>query len=157
MKPKLYMETTVPSYLTARPSRDLIVAGHQQLTWEWWQKRKTSFNIYISQFVLDEANAGDLKAAKDRLNMLAGFELLDINEAVTDLASAILESGIIPQKAATDAAHIAVATVHRMQFLMTWNCTHIANAEITEAVKKVCAEHGFVCPVICTPEELMGE
>ncbi|MBU2461999.1 type II toxin-antitoxin system VapC family toxin [bacterium] len=157
MKPKLYMETTIPSYLTARPSRDLIVAGHQQLTWEWWQKRKTDFDIYISQFVLDEANAGDTEAAKKRLNILAEFELLDINEVVTSLASAILESGIIPRKATTDAAHIAVATVHRMQFLMTWNCIHIANAEITERVRKVCAEHGFACPVICTPEELMGE
>ncbi len=150
------METTIPSYLMARPSRDVIVAGHQQLTWEWWQKRKTSFNIYISQFVLDEANAGDLEAAKKRLGMLADFELLDINDSVTNLASAILKTGIIPQKAATDAAHIAVATVNRMQFLMTWNCTHIANAEITGEIKKECAKHGFVCPTICTPEELMG-
>ncbi|MFH1612651.1 MAG: type II toxin-antitoxin system VapC family toxin [bacterium] len=90
MKPKLYMETTIPSYLTARPSRDIIVAGHQQLTWEWWQKRKTDFDIYISQFVLDEANSGDTEAAKKRLNILAEFELLDINEAVISLASAIL-------------------------------------------------------------------
>ena len=156
MKPKLYMETTVPSYLTGRPSRDVIVAGHQQLTWEWWKKRKTSFNIYISQFVLDEANAGDPEAAKRRLDVLTGFELLDINDAVTNLASAILKAGIIPQKAATDAAHIAVATVHHIQFLMTWNCTHIANAEITEEINRVCAKYGFICPVICTPEELMG-
>jgi len=151
------METTIPSYLTALPSRDLIVAGHQQITWDWWQKRKANFDIYISQFVLNEANAGNTEAAKKRLNVLDEFELLDINENVTNLVSVILESGIIPIKAATDAAHIAVATVHRMQFLMTWNCTHIANAEITETVRRVCAEHGFVCPVICTPEELMGE
>jgi len=127
------------------------------MTGEWWQKRRSDFDIYISQFVLDEAGAGDPEAAQKRLEVLSGFPLLDINENVTALASGILQSGIIPQKAATDAAHIAVATVHNLQFLMTWNCTHIANAEITGAIRRVCAEHGFVCPVICTPEELMGE
>lgn len=101
MRPKLYMETTIPSYLTALPSRDLIVAGHQQITWDWWQKRKANFDIYISQFVLNEANAGNTEAAKKRLNVLDEFELLDINENVTNLVSVILESGIIPIKAAT--------------------------------------------------------
>lgn len=157
MKPKLYIETTIPSYLTARPSRDLIVAGHQQMTQEWWSRRRNDFSLYISQFVLDEAGEGDREMARERLALISGVELLDIADEVTELASAILESRIIPQESATDAAHIAVAAVHGMQFLITWNCTHIANAEIATAIGSVCDAHGFECPIICTPEELMGE
>jgi len=157
MKPKLYIETTIPSYLMARPSRDLIVAGHQQLTLEWWEKRRNDFDIYISQFVLDEVSIGDQEAAQKRLNIILEFPILDINNQVITLASKILQAGIIPQKAATDAAHIAIAAVHQMQFLMTWNCTHIANAEFIDSIRRMCLEHGFACPIICTPEELMGE
>lgn len=157
MKAKLYLETTIPSYLTARPSRDLIVAAHQQIAHEWWEKRRHNFEMFISQFVIDEAGQGNEEAAKRRLKLLSEFELLDITEEVTHLASAILKSGAIPQKAATDAAHIAIATIHNMQFLLTWNCTHIANAEISTNIKAVCESQGFECPVICTPEELMGE
>jgi hypothetical protein len=105
MKPRLYLETTVPSYLTSRPSRDLIIAGHQQITREWWDKRKDAFRLYISQLVLDEAGQGDPKAARDRLNVIQGLPLLDITPEAGVLASAILAAGIIPRKAATDAAY----------------------------------------------------
>jgi hypothetical protein len=157
MKKKLYLETTVPSYLAARPSSDLIVAGHQQITRQWWEKRKCDFDIYVSQFVVDEASSGDKAMAQRRLEIIKGFSLLDITEDVTDLAEAIIKKGAIPAKSATDAAHIAVASVHSMDFLMTWNCAHIANAEIFFAVSDVCKAQGFECPIICTPEELMGE
>jgi len=156
MKPKLYLESTIPSYLTAWPSRDLIVAGHQQVTHEWWRNRKDDFDIYISQFVLDEAGAGDPEASRKRLAAIEGFEQLDITEEVSNLAAAIIASGVIPQNSPTDAAHIAIAAVHGMQFLITWNCAHIANAEIASVIERVCRSHGFECPVICTPEELMG-
>lgn len=156
MKPKLYLETTVPSYLTAWPSRDLIRAGHQQITREWWQTRRDNFDIYISQFVLDEAGAGDIEAARERLAALHDFPLLDITDEAGDLAAALVASLALPAKAATDAAHIALAAVHGMHFLLTWNCTHIANAEMAVAIEGACCEHGFSCPVICTPEELMG-
>ncbi len=156
MKPKLYLETTVPSYLTAWPSRDLIRAGHQQLTKEWWQTRRAGFDIYISQFVLDEAAAGDAEAARERLAALQGLPILDLSEEVVDLARALNVSLALPEKAVTDAAHIATAAVHGMHFLLTWNCAHIANAEMFVAIEKACQEHGFSCPVICTPEELMG-
>jgi len=156
MKPKLYMETTIPSYLTARLSRDLIVAGHQQLTLEWWEKRRDEFDIYISQFVIDEISVGDPEAVQRRLNVISAFPILDVNNQVMALASGILQAGIIPQKAVTDAAHIAVAAVHQMQFLMTWNCAHIANAELTDSIRRICLDHGFISPIICTPEELMG-
>ena len=157
MKPKLYLETTVPSYLTAWPSRDLIRAGHQQITKEWWQARRAGFDIYISQFVLDEAAAGDAEAARECLVALQGLPLLDLTEEVVDLAEALRTSLGLPQKAVTDAAHIAIAAVHRMHFLLTWNCTHIANAEMFTGIEKACRDRGLSCPVICTPEELMGQ
>lgn len=157
MKPKLYLETTVPSYLTAWPSRDLIRAGHQQITKEWWLTRRSGFDIYISQFVLDEAAAGDAEAARDRLAAVKELPLLDLTEEVVDLAEALKTSLGLPQKAVTDAAHIAIAAVHRMQFLLTWNCTHIANAEMFTGIEKACRDRGFSCPIICTPEELMGQ
>ncbi len=156
LKPKLYLETTVPSYLTAWPSRDLIRAGHQQITREWWHTRSGDFDIHVSQFVLDEAAAGDTVAARDRLEALKDFPLLDISGDVDELAAAFIKTLALPPKAVTDAAHIAVAAVHGMHFLLTWNCTHIANAEMAVAIEQVCREHGLACPVICTPEELMG-
>ena len=154
MKPKLYLETTIPSYLTSLPSRDLIIAGHQQITREWWNNRKDAFDIYISQLVVDEAKAGDVVAARGRIKIIRGFPLLDITQDVEILAARILNSSVFPPKAATDAAHIAIATIHRIEFLMTWNCTHLANAIIAKAVAKICRQHGFECPIICTPEEL---
>ena len=156
MAQRVYLETTIPSYLTAWPSRDLIIAAHQQLTKEWWRTRRSEFDLFISQFVLDEAGAGDAQAAQERVAILNPLPLLDISEAVLELASAILQAGIIPAKAARDAAHIAVSAVHGVDFLLTWNCAHIANAQIVKKVQTICAQHGFPCPLICTPEELMG-
>ena len=156
MKPKIYLETTVPSYLTAWPSRDLIRAGHQQITQEWWQTRRQHFDLYISQFVLDEVSAGDTGAASERLTALQDLPLLDLTDEVGELSAALVTSLALPAKATTDAAHIAVAAVHGMHFLLTWNCTHIANAEMAVTIETACRERGFSCPVICTPEELMG-
>lgn len=156
MKPRLYLETTVPSYLTSRPSRDLIIAGHQQITREWWDQRRPDFQVFISQLVLDEAAAGDPTAAGERLKILQPLPVLDIVPEVTALASGILSSGKIPRKAATDAAHIAIAAVHHMDFLVTWNCLHIANAAILKALASICRAYAYECPVICTPEELLG-
>jgi predicted nucleic acid-binding protein len=157
MKRRLYLETAIPSYLTARASRDLIVAGHQEITREWWEKRAGTFRLYISQLVIDEASAGDPVAARQRLRALQALPLLDITPEAAELASSILAAGKIPHKAATDAAHIAIAAVHGMDFLMTWNCVHIANGAIARALGLICRQHGYECPVICTPEELMGE
>jgi len=155
MKPRLYLETTIPSYMTAWQSRDLIVAGHQQITKEWWRTRRYSFDLCISQFVLDEASAGDADAARERLEVLQPLPLLDVTESAIQLAAALIQAGIIPEKAARDAAHIAVSAVHGVDYLMTWNCAHIANAMIIKKVQAICVGMGFTCPVICTPEELM--
>src|SRR5580704_11646807 len=157
MKSRLYLETTIPSYLTSRPSRDLIVAGRQQITRDWWDERRGAFQLYISQLVIDEVGAEDPAAARDRLRVLQDLPLLDITFEVAELAASMLASGTIPGKAATDAAHIAIAAVHGMDFLVTWNCVHIANATIAKSLASICREHACACPVICTPEELMGE
>ena len=106
--------------------------------------------------MLDEAAAGDPKAARDRLDTLKGLPLLDITEEVSSLAVALMDALALPAKASTDAAHIALAAVHGMHFLLTWNCVHIANAEKAVAIERACRDLGFTCPVICTPEELMG-
>jgi predicted nucleic acid-binding protein len=120
-------------------------------------KTKGHFPVYISQLVVDEVSAGDPVAARERLKALQDLPLLDITPEVTELATGILASGKIPRKAATDAAHIAIAAVHGMDFLVTWNCVHIANAAIAKALASICREHACECPVICTPEELIGE
>src|SRR5580704_12002146 len=156
MNSSVYLETTIPSYLTSRPSRDLIVAGHQQITLDWWETQRGAFELYISQLVLDEIGTGDRSAARERLRVVNDLPLLDITSEVAELASSLLASGRIPRKAATDAAHIAIAAVHGMDFLLTWNCAHIANATNAKALASICHAHGCDCPVICTPEELMG-
>jgi len=155
VKPKLYLETTIPSYLTARPSRDLIIAASQQITKDWWEKRRGRFEIFISEFVIKEISAGDSLAAKERLAILQGIPLLDATPEVGELARIILGTKVIPAKAAQDAVHIAIAAVHGMDLLMTWNCKHIANATIFSSIRSVCQKHGFECPEICTPQELL--
>lgn len=157
MKQKLYLETTIPSYLTSRQSRDVVSAGHQETTREWWTTQRENFDIFVSIFVLDEITYGNPDAAQDRLRAVEKIPLLEITDSVLDLASLLIRSGVIPTKAARDAGYVAVAAVHNMDYLMTWNCAHIANAKIIRRIEQVCREAGLVCPVICTPEELMGE
>ncbi len=155
MKSSVYIETTIISYLVARPSRDLIVAGHQQLTHEWWEKRRPIFNCYVSQAVLDEISKGDPEEIKKRQAVSNTLLLLDVNDEVAELAEEFLHKRILPTKAAQDAVHIAVAATNGLDFLLTWNCTHIANASIEGRISKLCRERGLQSPVICTPEELM--
>jgi hypothetical protein len=142
--------------LVGRPSRDLIVAAHQELTHEWWRIRKPDFDVFISQFVIDEACLGDPSLSCERIEIIRDLSQLEITQDVGVLANELILSGAVPEKAATDAAHIAAASVHSMDYLLTWNCTHIANAEIYKKIKRACEAKGFTCPIICTPEELMG-
>ena len=157
MKPKLYVETTIFSYLTSAPSRDLIVAAHQQVTREWWDLRRPDFDLFVSRLVLQEAGAGDLEAAQRRLAALRDISRLALNPEALALARDLVTRGPLPANATEDAMHIAVATVHGMDYLLTWNCRHIANARMRQAVALTCALRGYDPPVICTPEELMGE
>ena len=157
MKRRVYIETSIVSYLTARPSRDLIRAARQQITHDWWEDRKQEFDLFVSQYVLDEAGDGDPDAARERLEALDGLPLLETTDEAVELGEALIAQGAIPKQAATDALHIAVATVHTIEILLTWNCRHMANAEILGVVSRVIRSMGYEPPVICTPDELMGE
>jgi hypothetical protein len=129
LKPKVYLETTVISYLTTAPSRDIVQAAHQQITREWWERRN-EFDLFVSQAVILEAGRGDSSAAARRLVAVNGVDVLEVTEDATKLAEAFLEQHALPPKAALDALHIAVAVVMGMDYVLTWNCTHIANAAI---------------------------
>lgn len=156
MKPTLYVETTIISYLTSRPSHDLVRAAHQQVTRDWWDAR-SAFDLYISQFVLDEAGAGDLEASQRRLAALEGIALLDVVSEARLLAAEILRLGGMPAKAYVDALHVAVAAAHGIDYLLTWNCKHIANPAMRGKVEMICRATGFEAPVICTPVEFVQE
>ena len=156
-KPSVYIETTVISYLTAWPSGNVIRAAHQQITKEWWDKRRGDFELFVSEFVAQECSAGNAEAAQQRLTALADIPSLDANEAIEQLARSLIARQALPAKAATDALHIAAAAVHNVEFLLTWNCKHIANAQMLNAIETVCREQGYKCPRICTPEELLGD
>ena len=152
----VYLETSFLSYLVAPPSRDLLVAAHQQVTQDWWRKRKPMFSCYISQVVIDEAARGNPEEAKKRMGIADQLPVLEITVDAEKFAKAILDAGILPQKAVRDAAHIAVAAMHNVDYLLTWNCKHLANAQIMRRIGRLCNSEGFNMPVICTPEELMG-
>jgi predicted nucleic acid-binding protein len=154
LKAKVFLETSVISYLTASPSRDIVHAAHQQLTREWWDKR-SRFDLYVSQAVLGEAGRGNASAATRRLAAVQGLPVLAITGEVSDLAERFLDESALPAKAAVDAIHIAVAVVNGMDYLLTWNCSHIANAQIRAKIEQICRRAGLQPPVICTPEELM--
>lgn len=157
MKAKVYIETTIVSYLTARPSRDLVIAAHQQITQEWWTSRRFDFELYASQLVVQESSAGEAQMAQLRLAVLDEIPLLEVTQDAVDLARKLVGKGPLPEKAAVDALHIAVATVQGMDYLLTWNCRHIANAEMQTAVGAISRAGGYEPPIICTPEELLGE
>ena len=157
MKPKVYIETTIVSYLTAWPSRDLIRAAHQHITREWWQHGAPEFDLYSSQAVLHESSGGDPEAAAQRLKALEGVAVLELTMEASDLAEQLLEQAALPRKAAVDALHIAIAVVSGMDYLLTWNCTHIANATMRGRIESICRSSGYEPPIICTSEELMGD
>lgn len=154
---KVYLETSVVSYLAAWPSRDLIVAAHQEITHRWWRTRRPQFELYASRIVIDEAHSGDEDAARRRLDYLKGLPVLELNQEAKDLGKALISEGVLPRTSVEDALHVAIATVHGIDFLLTWNCRHIANAEMVKPVRGICSARGYDAPRICTPEGLMGE
>jgi predicted nucleic acid-binding protein len=156
MTSTVYLETSVISYLAATPSRDLLTAAHQHVTHLWWHARRSSFEIFVSQLVHDECLAGDPDAAERRTVLLADLPLLDIDSEVSALAQFLAQMVPLPEKAAADALHIAVAVRHGIDYLLTWNCTHIANAELRPRIDRACTARGYVPTVLCTPEELIG-
>lgn len=153
---RIYIESTIPSYVVARPARDLLQAARQQLAKDWWEFERNKHELFTSQVVLDEIAAGEPAMARERLNLVVDLKLLDVTEAAKNLTKSILASRVLPIEADRDAAHIALATIHEMDMLLTWNCRHIANATIQKPLRKLVEAPGFTLPVICTPDELMG-
>jgi len=156
MKSKVYVETTIISYLTAMPSSDIVLAAHQQITREWWERRHR-FDLFVSQAVIREAARGDAEAAARRSTAVEGGPVLGVGAEAAQLAERFLQMGVMPAKAEVDAVHIAVAVVNGMDYLLTWNCRHIANAAIRGKIEYTCRDAGLQPPIICTPEELMEE
>ena len=153
----VYIETSIFSYLTARPSANVVSAARQRLTYDWWEKCRERFELFVSPLVEAEASRGDPNAAKRRIEAMQGIPSLEVVSQVSELTSLLLEKGALPQKAEDDAAHVSLAAVHEMDYLLTWNCRHIDNAEMKPVIRKVCSSYGVDCPEICTPEELLGE
>jgi hypothetical protein len=151
MKPRIYLETTVISYLTAWRSPKLLMAAQQEATQRWWNELREGFDLFISEAVLVEAAAGDPQAAQRRLQVVKGVPVLDPTPDANQLAAQLVKKLRLPRKANLDAAHIALATVHAIDYLLTWNCRHIANPALQRGIAEVCAEMGFKTPVICTP------
>lgn len=151
----VYLETTIPSYLAARDSSDLRTLGKQQATREWWDIRRNDFDLFISEFVVVEAQAGDVEAAAKRMELLSGIPLLEVSLAADQIARILANELSLPEKANADAAHLAVCVVNNVDFLLTWNFTHIANAAFRPKIEEVCDTLGYDCPIICSPEELM--
>jgi len=157
MKKSVYIETSIASYLTSRPSRDVRAAAWQQLTSQWWDEARTEYEVFASELVLVEASAGDPEAASHRLAALEELPELPIDGEAQALAARLISEGGIPPAAEADALHVAVAAVHGMDYLLTWNCRHIDNARTKPLLRSICAVAGYACPEICTPMELLPE
>jgi len=155
-RPTLYIETTILSYLAARPSRDIIVQAHQQITWDWWESYREHYELYISEIVLQEIMAGDPEAAERRRSFINNLAILDISDAVRNLARELANFLNLPQRAELDALHLSFAIEYEIDYLLTWNCTHLANGWIISRLKAFELETSRLVPVIVTPEELMS-
>jgi len=156
MKPSVYIETTVVSYLTARPSKNIVVAGHQAVTRDFW-KRLADYEAFISELVIEEAGKGDELAAESRLQKLEDFESLEIDSDCRALAKHLIEDGAVPAEYADDAAHIAIASVHAVESIVTWNFKHINNPATRARIRTSVEKRGYTCPEICSPDEYLGE
>jgi predicted nucleic acid-binding protein len=152
----VYIETSILGYLTARSTANLILAANIKLTQDWWDNCRSSFILYASEIVEDEAARGDTAIAAQRLNLLQSLMLLDLTEEAIELAREFLQQSNLPLKASNDALHMALATVYGLDYLLTWNCKHMANAQIQRKLSQISFELGYKLPVICTPYELMG-
>ncbi len=157
MNKTVYIETSIPSYLTAWPSRDVRAAAWQQLTNQWWREARPQYDLVTSELVIAEASRGDPDAAERRLASLEGIPELLIDQEVQILAGLLISEGGMPASAQADALHVAVAAVHDVDYLLTWNCRHIDNATMKPLMRSICSGAGYQCPEICTPLELLPE
>lgn len=153
----VYIETSIPSYLTARPSRDVRSAAWQQITAQWWEEARDQYEVFTSELVVREAAEGHPEAAGRRLDALRSITELVVDSEMEKLAEKLIHDGGFPAVAELDALHVAVAAVQKIDLFLTWNCRHINNAEMKPVIRSICAEAGYVCPEICTPQELLLE
>ena len=150
------IETSIVSYLCHRASSQVVMAARQLLTHQWWNHERANYDLVISQYVIDEASAGDATLAAERLQSLEGIPLLPLDPDIALIADEIMARAILPPKARTDALHIAIVAHHRIQYLLTWNCRHIANARILPRIHEVLTDLFIPIPIICTPEEMLA-
>ena len=153
----LYIETSIVSYLRQRPSPQVVIAARQLLTHQWWNDERSKYELVTSQYVIDEASAGDPTLAAERLESLDGIPLLPLDVDIAQVADEIMARAILPPKARTDALHIAMVAHHRIQYLLTWNCRHIANATILPRIHQLLNDLSIPIPIICTPEEMVND
>jgi len=155
VKPSVYVETSVIGHCVSRPSRHVVTAGHQMVTRRWWEFDLPKFDAFISQVVLDEISAGDVKAAQERLTIVQGMAVLELTNEIEALAKQYFARIDLPGRARADAFRLALATSHGMDYLVTWNCKHIASARVRKLIEDFNDVRGLATPVICTPEELL--
>ncbi len=155
MNPSVYLETSVIGYLTSWPREDPTIAGHQNTTKLWWSTAGERFELFVSQLVVRECSDGDLDAVKDRLDSIDGIPVLRITAAAELLADALIQGGAVPENQPNDALHIALAAIHGVQYLVSWNFRHIVNASLRPAIERICRDSGYDPPILCTPEELL--
>lgn len=152
----IYLETSIIGYLASRTSSDLITAGNQTLTRDWWDCHREHFDLFVSEAVIAECGAGDPEAADERAVFLNGLPILEITLECKELAAEIMKRAFLPEKADVDALHIAVAALNGIDYLLTWNCKHIANASLRRIIERVLSEANIEAPVICTPQEMIN-
>jgi hypothetical protein len=155
-KSSLYLETTIPSYLASRPSRDLIVAAHQQITHDWWLQERDNFTLFISEAVLDEISSGDPDASMRRQSFVEDLSILTLTDEVATLAKDYQNQLELPLNAQLDALHFAYAIIYEIDYLLTWNCKHIANGVIIQRLQTINMATNRHTPIIVTPEELFA-
>ena len=156
-RPTVYIESSVVSYYTARQSRDLLVLSHQEITRVWWEEHLDTYEPCISGVVLQELRRGAVDAATLRLAAVSDFRMLPLPAEVESLAAVYVSELGLPEASTYDALHIAVASLHAVDYLVTWNCKHIANARLRRGLADINQRMGVSIPVICTPEELLNE
>jgi hypothetical protein len=155
MTSKIYVETSVISYLASRPGRDVIVLAQQEISRQWWSERERHGQCFISDYVLLEIQRGDAHAAQNRNHLVQGLSVLTGSVKIEELAEQLLQGSALPAAAQLDALHIATATVYEMEYVLTWNCKHIANASKRHIIEKICQDQGYRPPILTTPLELM--
>ena len=156
MSETIYIETSILGYLTARSTDNLILAANVKVTQDWWDEHSTSLVLYASEIVADEASRGDATMANQRQNLLQSLIFLDLTDEAIALAQEFLQQSNLPPKASNDALHMALATVYGLDYLLTWNCKHMANAQIQRKLSQISLELGYILPFVCTPYEFIS-